>query len=127
MLGGEGILDVTLGFVLGMIVVLLVSCLGAALATVIAIQVQRTLGHSLVQMCLICGVSGYAGVFAIMVLSLIFVRGAFPPIVAVEFGLGRVLLLSVVTSISAGAIVPGVVWIDRRYLEVHEQSSEAGR
>ncbi|MFC4989100.1 hypothetical protein [Saliphagus infecundisoli] len=127
LLSGEGILDVTFRFVLGIIVLLLVLYFGTALAAVIATQARTTLDRSLIQMSLIDGASCYGGVFAITVLSLRVIRGAFSPIGAVKFGFGRGFVLSAATSILAGIIAPGVAWIDRRFMGVHGRPSEVGR
>jgi hypothetical protein len=116
MLRGGGLVDVTIGYLLAMIVLLFVAFLGAALAAVIATDARTTLDHPLIETSLICGASCYAGVLAMTVLSTTLIRGAFPPIVASEFSIVGLFALSVLTSVPAALVAVGVVWIDRRYM-----------
>jgi hypothetical protein len=123
MLREGGLVDVTIGYLLAMIVLLFVAFLGVTLAAVITTDVRIPFDRSLIETCLVCGVSCYAGVLIMTVLSITLIRRAFPPIVAAEFSTIGLFALSVLTSVPAALIATGVVWIDHRYMESVSRSS----
>jgi hypothetical protein len=106
-----------------MIVLLFVTFLGAALAAVVTTDVRIPFDRSLIETCLVSGVSCYAGVLIMTVLSITLIRRAFPPIVAAEFSTISLFALLVLTSVPAALIATGVVWVDHRYMESVSRSS----
>lgn len=123
MLREGGLVDVTIGYLLAMIVLLFVTFLGAALAAVVTTDVRIPFDRSLIETCLVSGVSCYAGVLIMTVLSITLIRRAFPPIVAAEFSTISLFALLVLTSVPAALIATGVVWVDHRYMESVSRSS----
>ena len=123
MLREGGLVDVTIGYLLAMIVLLFVAFLGAALAAVVTTDVRIPFDRSLIETCLVSGVSCYTGVLIMTVLSITLIRRAFPPIVAAEFSTISLFALSVLTSVPAALIATGVVWVDHRYMESVSRSS----
>ena len=115
-LGGGGVTDAAVGFALAVVVLFLVVFIGVVLAVIVARTVPKAITRSVPQTGIVCTGSCYAGMVLFTSVVFVFVRPALPPIVAAEFGFGRVLLLSLLIGVPAALVAGVVVWLDERYL-----------
>lgn len=125
-LGGGGVTDAAVGFALTVIVLFLVVFIGVVLAVIVARAVPQALDRSVQQTGIVCGGGCYAGMVLFTSVIFVFVRPALPPIVAAEFGFGRILLLSLLIGVPAALVAGVVVWLDDRYLSTRTRHLGGG-
>ena len=125
-LGGGGVTDAAVGFALAVVVLFLVVLIGVVIAVVVAQKAPQAITRSAPQTGIVCGGSCYAGMILFASVVFLFVRPALPPIVAAEFGFGRILFLSLVIGVPAALVAGVVVWLDDRYLSTRPHQLEGG-
>lgn len=125
-LGGGGVADAAIGFLLAAIVLLFVVFIGVVIAVIVARDAPLGFDRSMKKTSTVCGGSCYAGMVLFTSIVFLFVRPALPPIVAAEFGFGRILGLSLVVAVPAALVAGVVVWLDDRYLSQRVSRAEEG-
>ena len=120
MLDGGGLVDTAVGYFVALIILLSMLFLGsfaAAFVTLHGISAGLVSSERLLEeRSMIFAGSCYAGMIVMTTVASILIRAALPSVVAVEFGFGRMLLLSVVVAIPAALVAAGIGWLDDRYL-----------
>ena len=125
-IGGGGVTDAAIGFALTVVVLFLIVFIGVVLAVIVARTVPQAVTRSIPQTGIVCSGSCYAGMVLFTSVVFVFVRPALPPIVAAEFGFGRILLLSLLIGVPAALVAGVVVWLDERYLSQSPHRIEEG-
>ena len=120
MLDGGGLVDTAMGYLIALVILLSMLFLGSFAAAFVTLHGVGTglVGSErlLEERSMIFAGSCYAGMIVMTTVASILIRAALPAVVAVEFGFGRVLILSLVVAIPAAIVAVGIVWLDDRYL-----------